>query len=115
MKEFKRKINEDTSITYRLGTNSKENHLIIDEADKDDWWFHLDGFPSGHCIIERIEIDYEDIEFASEIVVRNSKLKNSKNVKICYTQVKNLKKTKNPGEVLLLKSPKIYYFKNTRV
>ena len=49
--------------------------------------------------------DKEDIIFASTLVKENSKYKNFKNIKICYTQVKNIKKTRTPGEVKILKKP----------
>lgn len=110
MKEFKRIIDDSNFVNYRLGENANENHKIIDDADKEDWWFHIDGYPSGHCIVEKIDIDIEDIRFASNIVKENSKYKNHKNLRICYTQVKNLKKTKNPGEVKLLKNPQTFIY-----
>lgn len=110
MKEFQRKIDNKNTINYRLGENAKENHEIIDDADKEDWWFHIDGHPSSHCIVERLVIDIDDIIFASNIVKENSKFKHIKNLRICYTQVKNLKKTKNPGEVKLLKTPSTFIY-----
>ena len=108
MKEIRRYIDDKSFVNYRLGENAKENHLIIDDADKDDWWFHIDGHPSAHCIIERVDIDTLDMEFASELIRKNSKHKEQKNLRFCFTQVKNLKKTKNPGEVKLLKKPEIF-------
>ena len=111
MKEFKRKINEDNFVLYRLGENAKDNHQIISDADPEDWWVHIDGLASAHCIIEKIEIDELDLEFASSHIRDNSKYKTHKNLRFCYTQVKNLKKTKNPGEVKLLKNPEIYILK----
>lgn len=107
MKEFERIIeNTDLKIIYKLGKNAKENHELIDYADQNDWWFHLEDYPSGHCIVERSEIEIEDIIFASTLVKENSKYKNFKKLSICYTQIKNIKKTKNPGEVKILKKPK---------
>ncbi len=106
MKEFKRIIdNSDNFVLYRLGQNANDNHLLIDDADKNDWWIHLNDYPSGHCIIERTEIDKDDIIYASNLIKENSKYRNFKKLKFCYTQVKNLKKTKNPGEVIILKKP----------
>ena len=43
---------DEVEITFRLGKNALENHELIDDADPNDLWFHLDGFPSGHCILE---------------------------------------------------------------
>lgn len=116
MKEFVRVIDDNNTITYRIGENQGENHTLIDEADKSDWWFHLDNIASCHCIVERTHLEEEDIIFASTIVAENSskcdwKNKNIKKVRVCYIQVKNLKKTKNPGEVLLLKNPSIFILK----
>jgi predicted ribosome quality control (RQC) complex YloA/Tae2 family protein len=81
MKEFKRMIDDSNFVNYRLGENAHENHELIDDADKEDWWFHIDGYPSGHCIVEKINIDIEDIKFASNIVKENSKYKNQKNLR----------------------------------
>lgn len=110
MKEFQRNIDDKTVINYRLGTNAKENHQLIDEADDEDWWFHLESEPSGHCIVERIEIDNSDVIFASQIVKDNSSRKNKKSAPIIYTQIKNIKKTKNPGEVKILDLKKLKKF-----
>ena len=74
-----------------------------DDADKNDWWFHLTDFPSGHCIVETDNLDKEDIIYASQLVKENSKYKNINKVSVSYLQIKDIKKTKNPGEVKLLK------------
>ena len=97
---------EINNVNLILGENAKENHLLIDNADPNDWWFHIDESPSGHCIVESIDITNELIIQAGNFVKEHSKLKNNKKVKIIYTQIKNIKKTKNPGQVLLLKTPK---------
>ena len=107
MKEFERLIeNSDIKVIFKLGQNANENHELIDYADKNDWWFHLQDYPSGHCIVERTDIEKEDIIFASTLVKENSKYKNFKKVSICYTQVKNIKKTRIAGEVKILIKPK---------
>jgi predicted ribosome quality control (RQC) complex YloA/Tae2 family protein len=93
----------NNEVVYRLGRNAKENFILIDEADPDDWWFHLSDEPSGHCIIDSDIVDKEMIIFASNLVKEHSKLKNNKKVKIVYTQVKNLQKTKTVGQVIVKK------------
>lgn len=102
MKIFKLNL-EDKDYFFRLGESAKENHQLIDYADQNDWWFHLDNFPSGHCIVDSVELNHQLINYAANIVKENSKYRNLKNIKIVYLQVKNIKKTKNPGEVKLLK------------
>jgi predicted ribosome quality control (RQC) complex YloA/Tae2 family protein len=99
------KILEYNNVKLLLGQNAKENHLLIDNADPNDWWFHIDNSPSGHCIVESININNELILQAATFVKDNSKVKNNKKIKIIYTQIKNIKKTKNPGEVILLNKP----------
>lgn len=100
------KVLEHNNVKLLLGQNAKENHLLIDNADPNDWWFHIDNSPSGHCIVESIDVNNELIIQAANFVKEHSKLKNNKKVKIIYTQIKNIKKTKNPGQVILLKTPK---------
>ena len=110
MKEFQRIIENNgkvETINYVLGLNDKDNHEIIDNADENDWWFHLSDNPSAHCIVEKDEIDQEDMKFACSLIESKSKYaKNGKKNKYCYTQIKNLKKTKKAGEVIFLKEPK---------
>ena len=100
----------DNNITYKLGRNAQENFLLIDEAlfiNENYWWFHLDGIPSGHCIIFSEDINKEMIQYAGTLVKQYSKLKDNKDckknkkAKIVYTQIKNVAKTKTVGQVLL--------------
>tara|TARA_E500000178_G_scaffold329563_1_gene360598 strand:+ start:157 stop:543 length:387 start_codon:yes stop_codon:yes gene_type:complete len=116
---------DEVEITFRLGKNALENHELIDDADPNDLWFHLDGFPSGHCILEvnrnnnfdsnnkfnRInDIDSIDIIYAANLVKSHSKLKNhNKKLKVIYTPVKNLKKGKAKGEVIMLNIKKVSF------
>jgi predicted ribosome quality control (RQC) complex YloA/Tae2 family protein len=96
-------IIKDNDLVYRLGRNAKENFELIDNADPDDWWFHLSDHPSGHCIIDSSSIDKSMIIFAGNLVKEYSKLKTHKNVKIVYTQIKNITKTKTLGQVIVKK------------
>jgi len=107
MKEYILEDDNKKQVVFRLGQNAKENHNLIDDADKEDWWFHLSEYSSCHCIIEKIDVSNIEILYAASLVKDNSKYINSKKVKVCYTQVKNIKKTKNPGEVMFLKQPNI--------
>ena len=38
------------NITFYIGRNSQENFDIIDQADCDDLWFHLNDLPSCHVV-----------------------------------------------------------------
>ena len=94
----------ENEIIYKLGRNAKENFILIDEAyDINDnyWWFHINDCPSGHCIIFTEDITSNMISIAANIVKQYSKLKDQKKVKIIYTQIKNVEKTKTIGQVLI--------------
>ena len=65
------KIFEHNNVKL-LGKNAKENHLLIDHADPNDWWFHIDNYPSGHCIVESTEIN-------NELIIQASNFKENSN------------------------------------
>ena len=99
---------ENDNIIYKLGRNANENFKLIDEAtdiNSDYWWFHLKDHPSGHCIVHTDQIDKSTAIFAGTLVKSKSKLKDQKKVKIIYTQIKNIRKTKTKGEVKLIEEP----------
>lgn len=98
----------ENDIKYKLGRNAKENFELIDEAYKlndNFWWFHLEDYPSGHCIVHTVLIDKTIVQFAASLVKQYSKLKDQKKVKIIYTQIKWIKKNKTIGEVIILNKP----------
>jgi len=92
------------NIKYRLGKNAIENFKLIDDAielNDNYWWFHIDDYPSGHCLIYTENIEKYMLLYAGKLVKENSKQRNNKKVKIVYTQIKNIKKTKIIGQVLI--------------
>lgn len=97
------------NINMYLGTNARENHQMIDNADNNDWWFHLDNYSSGHCIVTTDILTNDLILEAGFFVKNNSKYKNNNKIKVIYLQIKDIQKSKTPGEVILLKKPKFIY------
>jgi predicted ribosome quality control (RQC) complex YloA/Tae2 family protein len=92
----------ENDIIYKLGQNAKENFDLIDQAlitNKDYWWFHLDDYPSGHCIIETTKITNQIINNAERLIKMHSKYDSMKGLKIVYTQIKNINKTNIIGQV----------------
>lgn len=94
-------INKDNYIIY-LGKNAQENWDLLSK-NKKCLWFHLENFPSGHCVIECsreiFNFDKSIIIFCCQLVKDNSKYKNLKNIKVMYTLLKNIKKGNKVGEV----------------
>lgn len=92
---------------FKFGRNAKDNHELIKNADKNDWWIHLQDDSSAHVIIEKDNITEKDLYFACNTIYKKNKL-NPKN--FIYTQIKNLKLSKNPGEVKIKNKDEIKYF-----
>jgi predicted ribosome quality control (RQC) complex YloA/Tae2 family protein len=98
----------DTTIPFYIGKNAKDNFHIIDLCEPDDLWFHVHGQSSCHVIaliasikdLEKNEIQ-EIIERGSLLCKENTfKVASLHNIKIEYTFLNNIQKTKTVGCVL---------------
>ena len=87
----------DTQII--IGQNAEENWNIINFGC-DFIWLHLNSFPSCHVIIKDNNPDEEVLNYAAQLCKDNTKFKNLKNVKVCYTKCNNLKKGPDVGSVI---------------
>lgn len=87
----------DTQII--IGQNAQENWNIIN-FNCDFIWLHLNSFPSCHVIIKDNNPDEEVLNYAAQLCKDNTKFKNLKNVKVCYTKCNNLKKGPDVGSVI---------------
>lgn len=94
MKEF-----EIDGTTMRLGETAKENWQLIGESNRDHTWMHLNSYPSGHIVIKSDNVDDELLLEAAQLCKENTKYRNLRNLKICYTKVSNLKYGEKPGSV----------------
>jgi len=102
MKEFL--YNEETVI--KVGSNAKENWTLVD-SKKDYTWLHLNAYPSCHVVIETDDPTQEEIIFAAQLCKENTKYKNLRNLKVCYTTCGNLKKGKEAGSVIYKSKRKV--------
>ena len=96
----------DGDIEYCVGKSASDNFTIIDEANENDLWFHIDGEPSGHVIAKIPENSVFTKKQLRQIITQgglvckeNSKYKSQKNVDIVYTYVKYVEKTNILGKV----------------
>ena len=98
------------NINYIIGQNAEENWNMLDRAKKENTdyiWFHLNSFPSGYVIMYSTLHDLRDnslndfLVYGAELCKNNSKYRNLRDIKICYTSLKKLKKTQNIGEVII--------------
>lgn len=101
---------EYKNIIFFIGQNAKENWDILDNSlkiNEDFIWFHLNSFPSPYIIMHSTinDINKDDLQdilyYAANLCKDNSKYKNLKDLKICYTSLKKLKKTTKIGEIII--------------
>jgi predicted ribosome quality control (RQC) complex YloA/Tae2 family protein len=91
-----------------IGKNAKDNWKLLDNAEADDIWFHIDNASSPYVILEVKNLDHIPDNIISEcakLCKSRSKDKDSKNVSVIYTVVSNLKKGENIGSVYLIAKP----------
>jgi predicted ribosome quality control (RQC) complex YloA/Tae2 family protein len=96
------------SFTIIIGKNAKNNWEILDNADSEDIWLHLDDLPSPYVIIKHdpnYKLKRKNIKLAGRLCRDNSKYKTNKNITVCYIKVKYVKKGTHLGEAELLKDP----------
>jgi predicted ribosome quality control (RQC) complex YloA/Tae2 family protein len=97
-----------------IGKNAKDNWNILETANGNDIWLHLNNFPSPYVLItckENYKLKSKDIRLAGRLCREHSKEKKTRNIEICYLKVEYVKKGKHLGEALLLKEPKIMNIK----
>jgi len=94
----------------RIGRDRFENDQIIVESKETDVWFHLKDVPSCHviiaCDIEHILTNTMIMHCARLVKENTNKQKNIPNIKVIYTEIKNVQRTKEPGLVTLSCNPK---------
>jgi predicted ribosome quality control (RQC) complex YloA/Tae2 family protein len=86
----------------RIGQNASENDDLIDDSDQQDIWFHLENLSSCHIVIkitEEYPITKQIIYYCASLCKENTKYKNYKKVKVMYTEIKNVTRTKTKGMV----------------
>lgn len=102
-------IHDETMYTIRVGGNAQGNWDLISESLANDIWFHVEGHPSCHVVLsmeDRKKYPHKTvINHCASLCKEGSKVSNLKNVKIIYTEIKNVKKADKVGAV---------YTKNTK-
>lgn len=89
-----------------IGQNSNENDYIVSSSEPDDIWFHFEKISGPHIILQCASCSGEvSIEILKAIGNKLFLFKKSadKNEKIMYTEIKNIRKTKVKGTVIVKK------------
>lgn len=98
-------------VNIYVGRNAKQNWELLDNANDDDIWIHLDKFPSCYVIIDsnsKQPITNSHIKYAAQLCTTYSKSKIPDDVKgvfYIFTNCKNVQKGKSTGEAVLLTTP----------
>ena len=95
------------TFTYWIGENAQDNFDIIDNADPEYFWFHVNDSSSAHIIVSIPEtLDKKEqryiIKKGAELAKQHSSRKSDKNVSIVYTKIKNVFKTDTVGMVHII-------------
>ena len=99
---------EEENLILKVGNNSSENDKLLNEADQNDIWFHLENMASPHGILFLKNINSDEIPKnilleCAEKIKENSKAKNFRKVSVIYTFRKHIKKTNTLGKVITKK------------
>ena len=102
-----------------VGRNNKQNdQLTLRTAQKNDMWLHTKGIHGTHVIIcaEGKEISDTAILEAAQIAAAHSKGKDSAQVPVDYTRVKNVSKPNGalPGKVIYVSCNTVYVTPSTK-
>ena len=104
------KKSEFMNIEFYIGENANDNWEIFDTCKKEDpdyIWFHLNSFPSPYVIMKATMSNLQDnvlndcLLHGSNLCKQNTKYRDLKDIKICYTSLKKLKKGEKVGEVII--------------
>ena len=84
--------------------------LTLKIAAKSDIWLHTKEIPGSHVIIRSAEPAPETLLYAAQLAAYHSKARNSANVTVDYTAVKNVKKPggAKPGMVIYENNRTLY-------
>lgn len=93
----------------KIGESAHENWGLIDSSNENYIWIHLNSFPSCHIVIEDENPSNELLLEGARVCKNNTKYRNLKNLKICYTTISNLIKGKEIGSVSYKSNRKVKY------
>lgn len=99
-------------IEIYVGKNNIQNdYLTLKFATKNDLWFHTKNIPGSHVIVKSNgEVPETTLLEAATLAAYYSKAKNSSNVPVDYTEIKNIRKMSGakPGMVIYYTNKTIY-------
>jgi len=100
MKDFQF-VHQEKIYQIHCGNNARENWRIIDQAEPNDLWFHLQNYPSAHVILEvkTLHIPLEVMSHCAQICREQTHARKNNKDSVEYTEIKYIKKTDILGQV----------------
>ena len=92
-----KKFRSSNGFEIIAGQDDQSNdYLSLKEAQANDLWFHVHGFPGSHVILRCAETEpsKEDINEAAAVAAWFSKMRNGKNVPVHYCLAKDVSKAR---------------------
>ncbi len=107
------KFTTSDGFTVLVGRNNRQNdRLTMKQANNNDIWFHTKNIPGSHTILvtEGREPTPAAMEEAAVLAASHSRAKDSAQVPVDYTQVRNVSKPQGakPGMVIYVKYRTIF-------
>ena len=92
-----------------LGQNARENWILLDQANPNDYFFHLSAFPSGYVILETngAEPTFDMIVTAAQLCKMHTKYYKYRDLKVDYCLCSNVSKGDIVGEVIFNSNRKV--------
>lgn len=108
------KIIQSEKYKLYLGENMYDNNKLYSIVPNTCIFFHLKDFSSCHLYLE-IDIninyiDFETIDHCCSLVKKHSCRNKNKSAMVMYCEKKNIKTTKNIGEVEIINDKKVFYY-----
>ncbi len=97
-------IFNDVEYEIRVGQNKHENWELLDDADKNDVWFHVANASSAYVVLSVVPthtVPKPVIAYCAELCQAHSKMKHETKCRVMYTQIRNVSKGKHVGEALV--------------
>jgi predicted ribosome quality control (RQC) complex YloA/Tae2 family protein len=90
---FGAKYTSPGGLEVLVGRNNKENTALTHRIGRStDHWFHVQGFPGSHVLVRSggKDLQLPDILFAAQLAAYHSKARQSGNVAVDYTRIKQV-------------------------
>lgn len=85
----------------KVGKNNLQNDHLLKNSNRNDYWFHVKDYHGSHVLVNSDNLSDEMIELAATLAAHFSQAKNSQNVAVDFTQVRNVQRSKVKGLVTL--------------